>query len=155
MSAIFSDLDALLNQLKPSRLLLICEQPCPLKNTPEKTAVFSARNFIEEKALSERYDLAILIHALTTLDKPQGNQLIGKITNVYANHCLIAHTQTSGWKDTDFFSFGMSQLNHYESHADSPNEQLFEYNIANYKNVPTWLNNQFWANPSMWNKHRW
>lgn len=31
----------------------------------------------------------------------------------------------------------------------------FEFNIADYKRTPDWLNSRYWANPQRWNKERW
>lgn len=108
---------------------------------------------------TERYDLGLILFALESLEKTKANELLGRIRNLSTNHLLIAHQTRSGetfrehhtWQDTDFFAFGMTQLKAYPE----TQQQLFEYNIHSYKNVPSWLNSDFWANPNMWDKHRW
>lgn len=32
---------------------------------------------------------------------------------------------------------------------------LYQFDIATYKHTPDWLNPRNWANPELWDKHRW
>ena len=39
--------------------------------------------------------------------------------------------------------------------ANSEANRLFGYDVGTYKTTPDWLNADHWANPELWNKHRW
>ena len=32
---------------------------------------------------------------------------------------------------------------------------LWQFNLYDYKQLPNWLNADYWANPENWDKHRW
>ncbi|MEC9444900.1 MAG: DUF6231 family protein, partial [Pseudomonadota bacterium] len=32
---------------------------------------------------------------------------------------------------------------------------LWQFNLYDYKQLPNWLNADYWANPENWGKHRW
>ncbi|MGD8939893.1 MAG: DUF6231 family protein [Gammaproteobacteria bacterium] len=32
---------------------------------------------------------------------------------------------------------------------------VYAFDIASYKTTPDWLNNKYWANPELWDKHWW
>ena len=155
MSTIHNDLKLLIQEIKPKTLLIIGPVNAALdtENT-QCTRIPTFSSLSELKDLG-RFDLVIVLDALIELDKKQGEHLLGSLRNLHAKRLLLSHTPCSKWLLQDFLAFALSELNRYPADADSPEQQLFEYNIFSYKSVPDWLNNKFWANPNMWDKGRW
>ena len=150
-----SDLAQLLKEIKPNSLLLIGDGlALEASDMPEVQQISAAGSLSALEGLG-RFDLVIVLGALNSLDKKHGELLLGSLKNLHAKRLLLSHTPCPDWSLPDFLAFAMSELNHYPADADKPEQQLFEYNIFSYKSVPDWLNNQFWANPKMWDKERW
>jgi len=152
MPTIHNDLKLLIQEIKPATLLLIGTESTELDTEDaESTHIQTADSLSALKALG-RFDLVIVLGALNSLNKKQGELLLGRLKNLHAKRLLLSHQPCPEWPLQDFLAFAMSELNHYPTDADKPEQQLFEYNIYSYKSVPEWLNNKFWANPKMWNK---
>ena len=153
---LYSDLSQLLKEIQPNSLLLIGDT-AKLQSIEAVAEVQQISTADSLSALADlgRFDLVIVLGALNELDKKQGELLLGSLKNLHAKRLLLSHTPSPEWSLQDFLAFAMSELNHYPVNADSPEQQLFEYNIFSYKSVPDWLNNKFWANPNMWDKQRW
>lgn len=149
-----NDLSQLLKEIQPNNLLLIGEESNLTSNITQATHISVADSLSALEGLG-RFDLVIVLDALNTLKKKQGELLLGSLKNLHAKRLLLSHNPCPEWSLEDFLAVALSELNHYPADADSPEQQLFEYNIYSYKNVPDWLNNKFWANPNMWDKERW
>ena len=58
--------------------------------------------------------------------------------------------------DAHLRALGFRLLRVYKSDdANEPSVYLYYYDIYDYKEVPDWLNDRFWANPERWGKERW
>jgi hypothetical protein len=107
---------------------------------------------------SGQHDLAILRNTLEYLDKTRAGIVLSRLRDLYSRRLLalapidreISDTMQSTWCDSDLIAYGMKLLSSYPD-----GRHLYEYNILNYKNVPDWLNAKHWANPELWDKHRW
>ena len=70
---------------------------------------------------------------------------IAHARDIGARRCLAWVVDHAAWPDDELRALGFSPV--------AP--QLWGYNIADYKPVPDWLNPRHWANPELWDKHRW
>ncbi|MGP5492061.1 DUF6231 family protein [Psychrobacter celer] len=126
---------------------------------------------LNQQPVSERYELVCFW--LPTLSAEQLQQyipLLMRYRDLYAAHLLIAleHNidlqpygftpfdilQTSTLtEDTDLSGADMTQMP-AAAHALG-SATLWQFNLYDYKQLPNWLNADYWANPENWDKHRW
>lgn len=126
---------------------------------------------LNQQPVSERYELVCFW--LPTLSAEQLQQyipLLMRYRDLYAAHLLIAleHNidlqpygftpfdilQTSTLtEDTDLSGADMTQMP-TAAHALG-SATLWQFNLYDYKQLPNWLNADYWANPENWDKHRW
>ncbi|ABI56937.1 DUF6231 family protein [Alkalilimnicola ehrlichii MLHE-1] len=96
-------------------------------------------------------DIAILTDTLERLDRREASGLLARLRDVYARRVvlLVAHDRCQ-WSGTDLTALGFSRLH------DAPGAgTLYGFDIATYKTTPDWLNPDYWANPELWERHRW
>lgn len=70
---------------------------------------------------------------------------IARARDIDARRCPAWICDSTAWPDDTLRALGFSPVT----------EHLWGYNIADYKPVPDWLNPRHWANPELWDKHRW
>ncbi|WP_198331513.1 DUF6231 family protein [Psychrobacter aquimaris] len=137
-----------------------------LKNT--KDLQISTISELNQRQLPERYELACFW--LPTLS-PELLQhyipLLMRYRDLYAAHLLIALDDTLDLKAYGFTPFDILHQPSLESDSISQTEQplpansssvsatLWQFNLYDYKQLPNWLNADYWANPENWGKHRW
>ena len=102
-------------------------------------------NELQNLPFDRRYDLALVDLDDWTIDIQQG---IVRLRDVLAKKVLIISQQ----HEQVLRALGFSQL---ISPQSAEHQQLWQFNILNYKHVPDWLNAQYWANPENFNKYRW
>ena len=130
------------------------------KDQPEADIVLSdAASALETLKKQERFDLAVVINALETLEKAHAENLLAALRDLHAR-CVVAAVRLgehwsgtqSTWRERDLLGLGMKRLD-----TDSPdaNQGLFEFNIQDYKLSPDWLNARHWAHPELWDIYRW
>lgn len=89
--------------------------------------------------------------------------LIMRYRDLYAAHLLIAVNADINLRAYGFTPFDIMSEHPLESAvalADdaavaNPRLTLWQFNLYDYKRLPNWLNNKYWANPENWDKHRW
>ncbi|MGP5063700.1 DUF6231 family protein [Psychrobacter celer] len=126
---------------------------------------------LNQQPVSERYELVCFW--LPTLSAEQLQQyipLLMRYRDLYAAHLLIAlehniDLQPYGFtpfdilqtsiliEDTDLSGADMTQMP-AAAHAFG-SATLWQFNLYDYKQLPNWLNADYWANPENWDKHRW
>ncbi|MGP5406996.1 DUF6231 family protein [Psychrobacter celer] len=126
---------------------------------------------LSQQPVSERYELVCFW--LPTLSAEQLQQyipLLMRYRDLYAAHLLIAlehniDLQPYGFtpfdilqtsiltEDTDLSGADMTQMP-AAAHALG-SATLWQFNLYDYKQLPNWLNADYWANPENWDKHRW
>lgn len=113
-------------------------------------------------ALLKRYELVCFW--LPTLSEEVLQQyipLLMRYRDLYAAHLLIALDETIDLRAYGFTPFDilseqastLSAISIIES-ASKP-LTLWQFNLYDYKQLPNWLNADYWANPENWGKHRW
>lgn len=137
-----------------------------LKNT--KAPRVSTLSELNQRQLLERYELACFW--LPTLS-PELLQhyipLLMRYRDLHATHLLIALDDTLDLKAYGFTPFDIlhepslesDSINQTEpplpANSSSVSATLWQFNLYDYKQLPNWLNADYWANPENWGKHRW
>lgn len=108
---------------------------------------------LEQLSHIKPIDLAVVSDITGMLTQHDAIQWLSMLRNRHAAHIIIisdnAASLQQGWQLNDYLSLGMKHLKTTETH------QLFSYTIENYQIKKEWLNSKNWANPEMFDKHRW
>ena len=120
---------------------------------------------LTQQQLLKRYELACFwLPTLSAELLPQYIPLLMRYRDLYAAHLLIAIDSTIDLKAYGFTPFDI--LNEPSIKADKNGDidlslstasspTLWQFNLYDYKQLPNWLNADYWANPENWGKHRW
>lgn len=136
-----------------------------LKNT--RSPQISTLLELNQRQLPERYELACFwLPTLSPELLQQYIPLLMRYRDLYAAHLLIALDDTLDLKAYGFTPFDILheqslEMNNTEqkeqpsSAKSSASARLWQFNLYDYKQLPNWLNADYWANPENWGKHRW
>lgn len=114
---------------------------------------------LAQQQSSERY--ALVCFWLPTLSSELLQQyipLLMRYRDLYAAHLLIALDDSIDLKAYGFTPFDLldDQYSKKNIHqTDSAVATLWQFNLYDYKQLPNWLNADYWANPENWDKRRW
>lgn len=105
-----------------------------------------------------RFDFGVVAGCLETLDRDAGDALVARLRDILVRRlCVVVQESDQAadypWKDAELTSLGLTLLEKAET--DSGTLRVYGYDISSYKKTPDWLNPRHWANPQLWNKHRW
>ncbi|MBH0086251.1 hypothetical protein I6E84_08465 [Psychrobacter sp. SCQQ22] len=118
---------------------------------------------LTQQQLPERYELACFwLPALSSELLQQYIPLLMRYRDLYAAHLLIAlessiSLQAYGFTPFDILNEQPSDISLMDQ-KNSPvatTATLWQFNLYDYKQLPNWLNADYWANPENWGKHRW
>ena len=136
-----------------------------LKNT--RSPQISTLLELNQRQLPERYELACFwLPTLSPEFLQQYIPLLMRYRDLYAAHLLIALDDTLDLKAYGFTPFDIlnepslemnntDQTEQPSSAKSSASARLWQFNLYDYKQLPNWLNADYWANPENWGKHRW
>ena len=136
-----------------------------LKNT--RSPQISTLLELNQRQLPERYELACFwLPTLSPELLQQYIPLFMRYRDLYAAHLLIALDNTLDLKAYGFTPFDIlnepslemnntDQTEQPSSAKSSASARLWQFNLYDYKQLPNWLNADYWANPENWGKHRW
>lgn len=136
-----------------------------LKNT--RSPQISTLLELNQRQLPERYELACFwLPTLSPELLQQYIPLLMRYRDLYAAHLLIALDNTLDLKAYGFTPFDIlheqslemnntDQKEQPSSAKSSASARLWQFNLYDYKQLPNWLNADYWANPENWGKHRW
>ena len=136
-----------------------------LKNT--RSPQISTLLELNQRQLPERYELACFwLPTLSPELLQQYIPLLMRYRDLYAAHLLIALDDTLDLKAYGFTTFDILHEPSLEMNTTDKSEQpssvkssasarLWQFNLYDYKQLPNWLNADYWANPENWGKHRW
>ncbi|MFO7704205.1 MAG: DUF6231 family protein [Halopseudomonas sp.] len=155
-----SALLAILDHHQPASLLCISREPVPAVSAFCAAHAGCELTHTDQVPLaaeltSRRYDLAIVADQLEALAMRTGVELLAGLRNLSVSRMavLVDLQQAEGWQENDFF--GLAMQRHARFNKDDRSLTLFTYDLAEYKNVPDWLNSKYWANPDMFDKYWW
>lgn len=158
-------LERLIREISPRRVLLMGPAGEALladyvQRHPDCQVETMAPEELPEDFGDERFDLAFVSHTLERLDKRQGEELVARLRDLLCRRLLLLVPIGPGWpghrsvwEETDLLGLGLMHLGGYR-YKGRP-VHLYGYDIATYKTTPDWLNNRFWANPELFDKHWW
>ena len=117
---------------------------------------------LTKQHVPDRYELACFW--LPTLSEELTQHyvpLLMRYRDLYAAHLLIALDSSIDLKPYGFTPFDI--LNEPSLNIDdiqsitssTVTATLWQFNLYDYKQLPNWLNADYWANPENWGKHRW
>lgn len=119
---------------------------------------------LSQQGMKQRYELACFwLPALSMKQLQSHIPTLMRYRDLYAAHCLVAlrniNMRAYGFSIYDItselaFSNDANVNNVVRSEQDDL-ITLWQFNLYDYKRLPNWLNNKYWANPENWNKHRW
>ncbi|WP_426240939.1 DUF6231 family protein [Psychrobacter sp. TWP2-1-2] len=136
-----------------------------LKNT--RSPQISTLLELNQRPLPERYELACFwLPTLSPELLQQYIPLLMRYRDLYAAHLLIALDDTLDLKAYGFTPFDILHEPSLEMNTtyqtkqplsvkSSASARLWQFNLYDYKQLPNWLNADYWANPENWGKHRW
>lgn len=119
------------------------------------------------QAIPERYTLACFWLPTLSLELLQQYiPLLMRYRDLYAAHVLIALNDTVDLKAYGFTPFDVLSEQNLEDKAINraksslsdtslDSATLWQFNLYDYKQLPNWLNADYWANPENWGKSRW
>lgn len=150
---------ALLECYKPGSVLLLGMAEMPAVSVYQQdhptACVTTVRGVsLPDELLMQRFDLALLVDCLEHLPIIAGQQLLGGIRNLHASRlAVLVDLQGSGWHETNFYALAMQLSERFQ--RDEQSLSLFTYDLLDYKQLPSWLNDKFWANPENFGKYWW
>ena len=97
-----------------------------------------------------QYDCAVLQDLPGPLSKAEAESLVAHLRDVNAQRILWLIGVESPWERRELLALGFHHLDQSEDGDD-----LYGFDIDNYKKTPDWLNPKDWANPERWDKKRW
>ena len=138
----------------------------PIKDRDESQVITLFK--LAQRQRPERYELACFwLPNLSSEQLQQYIPLLMRYRDLYAAHLLIAINDTADLKAYGFTPFdilsekpeemvSVNQADSAESNVpSSATTTLWQFNLYDYKQLPNWLNADYWANPENWGKHRW
>ena len=125
---------------------------------PEHTAVIArpapsapVERWLDTLRGEQRFDAAVLSGAVESPDEGDVAVVLARLRDLHAARVLLLAPETGALR-TDLIALGMERLQPGDEGA-SP--ALYVFDIGRYKRTPDWLNARHWANPELWDKHRW
>lgn len=147
-------LQRIATELAPSSMLLVMPAAHPLAgrfaDRPGCLRCDAAALLDGEYALP-RQRLALLADTLEHLPPSQGEALLALLRDRLAEtlYCLADPAQ---WPAARMLALGLHPVGTYPG---ANGAALYHFDLYDYKRTPDWLNPRHWANPGLWDKHRW
>ena len=165
-TALFADLKKDIAASQPASLLLCtvsdvsAEQALPVSNTTFINSTEALLGYLESPPAKQKFDLAIIIFIAEDIEDDNYIHLISKLRDTDCARVYIACSMLSKtadkYYDARLRALGFKLLHIYKTQpTDERNIYFYYYDIYDYKEVPDWFNDRFWANPRMWDKARW
>lgn len=122
----------------------------------------STLSTLARQPVPERYELACFwLPHITAEQLQQYVPLLMRYRDLYAAHLLVALDGSIDLKPYGFTPFDILNDPSLGTQEIPPVTQstvtatLWQFNLYDYKQLPNWLNADYWANPENWGKHRW
>lgn len=104
---------------------------------------------------STPFELAVVINPAVERTRHEAEKLLAYLRDFGARAVLVLEqldTPMLGGT-AEYIALGFKRAHGSESLNTS--YRLYEFDIHDYKPVPSWLNSRNWANPEQWGKARW
>ncbi|SDT05512.1 hypothetical protein SAMN05216271_3466 [Halopseudomonas sabulinigri] len=153
---------SILEHYQPARLLCVSQSRVPAVEAycathPATQLVTSDQAPLPAGVANQRYDLAIIADQLEHVPQRTGVELLAGLRNLSASRLavLVDLLQAADWQENDFFALALQRRANFTGADDQRTLSLYTYDLADYKQVPDWLNSKYWANPEMFDKYWW
>lgn len=149
------DLQRIATELAPCSTLLVAPSGHTLAATlADQSSVLrvDATDLLDGEAHDmPRRRLALVADTLEHLPANRGEILIALLRDRLAEtlYCLAVADR---WPAARMLALGLRPLSVYPRAGGMA---LYHFDLYDYKRTPDWLNPRHWANPEMWDKHRW
>ena len=165
LNALFVDLKKDLAASKPASLLLLStalniETVFQVADTVSIKSTDDLNRYLNRPPAQRQFDLAVVVCTAEDIENDSYIHLVSKLRDtdcakIYLA-CRVAAETTSKHYDTCLRGLGFKRLHIYKPPtAGKSRIVLYYYDIYDYKEIPDWLNNRFWAHPDRWDKTRW
>jgi hypothetical protein len=106
------------------------------------------------------FEFGVVANSIEYLDKASASHLLARLRDIYTKKLLVVvpignqwKGHTSHWEETDMLALGFTLKARIT--VDEKPVHVYAFDITFYKTTPDWLNNKYWANPELWDKHWW
>ena len=83
------------------------------------------------------------------------SKLLARLRDLHTDRVLHID-QGSQWSLADSLALGFSRLVAGDCrNSNRGGFSVYRFDLHSYKQAPDWLNARNWANPELWDKHRW
>ena len=164
--ALLADLKKDIATSKPASLLSLTTLDLDIENLFHVSNTVSIRSaealdrYLESSPADRKFDLAVILFEVKNIKNDSYLHLISKLRDTDCSRVYLACSVPPKVADKQYDAcvraLGFKLLHVYNlQSADKVNICLYYYDIYDYKEVPDWLNDRFWAHPNMWDKARW
>ena len=114
-------------------------------------------DWLQALAVHARFDAAVLSGVVETLPEAATTSVLASLRDVLAGRFLLLFADdvwsSSGATAKQLLALGLRGIGPVDN--DGCTLQAWEYDLANYKRTPDWLNARGWAHPENWGRYRW
>ena len=149
------DLQRIVDELAPCSTLLVAPPEHPLSERLSGVGVIhriEARDLLAGAGDLPRQRLGLIAGTLEHLPAAEGEALLALLRDRLAEtlYCLAEPAQ---WPAARMLALGLRPLGTYQQAGGGM--ALYHFDLYDYKRTPDWLNPRHWANPELWDRHRW
>lgn len=159
MVATYSEmLNRMVAELAPRRLLCVgrpaADHLAEYARTHGETVTFESRpaSLLTPDGQPGHADLAYVAGTLEQLERPMAEQVLSRLRDVLASRVLLHLDLRTllhhDWRRNDLIALGFSEIRVPETGGGR--DQLFQFNLFDYKVTPDWFNAGNWAHPHRW-----
>jgi len=120
----------------------------------------NAQQAIQSLDTKGSFEFGIVSNTIEHLDKATAEHVLARLRDIHTKKLLIVvpigklwKNHVSYWEETDLLALGF--ILKANMTIDKKPVHVYAFDIATYKTTPDWLNNKYWANPQLWDKHWW
>jgi hypothetical protein len=117
--------------------------------------VVSADDLDPDVGDQRRYDAAVVCRVLEHLEAADGRRLLARLRDVVAPWVgvVIDPARAAGWSYGDFIALGFVREASFA--RDGAIREVHVHHLHDYRPTPDWFGPDHWANPNLWDRHRW
>ncbi len=131
-------------------LTLVADTPPPLLPTWIEQTIPTARLLHDANVLAAETRALVLT---SWIDPKHLDAAIARLRDLLIREVFVLHPGNVTEQARQMGALGLRCLT--VIHAQQQSWGLNHFSPKSYKPTPDWLNSRHWANPQLWNKHRW
>lgn len=153
---LISDLLKIIKAGDADSTLLIGASDLPADLCKDSVAAYKPLEFDQLDLLGDdKYKLALVWKPSQRLAAEDVAYVLAKLRDRLCERVYVVETITdrSVYASQKFLRLQKLGFKLLDWYADK--DALFYFDLFDYKQLPDWLNNRYWANPERWEKERW